>query len=118
MAKKKVNLSSSISASSNNLLKAGNGAALTQDLGALLSGSNNTDVTTSKETEVKVKDIIDNPFQPRIEIKEEAGEMGQYTSFSEDAANKASLAKQLGVDMLRGYVSREGGSGNRVYRAG
>ena len=72
MAKKKVNLSSSISASSNNLLKAGNGAALTQDLGALLSGSNNTDINTSKETEVKVKDIIDNPFQPRIEIKEDS----------------------------------------------
>ena len=69
MAKKKVDLSSSISASSNNLLNAGRGAALTQDLGALLNGDVK-EVNTSKETSIKVKDIIENPFQPRIEIKE------------------------------------------------
>ena len=68
MAKKKVNLTDSISASSNNLLKAGRGAALTQDLGAILNG--NTNIDNIDETLIKVKDIINNPFQPRIEIKE------------------------------------------------
>lgn len=70
MAKKKVDLSNSISASSNNLLNAGRGAALTQDLGALLNGDVK-EGNTSNETSVKVKDIIENPFQPRIEIKED-----------------------------------------------
>lgn len=72
MAKKKVNLSSSISASSNNLLKAGKGAALTQDLGSLLNNSVNNLKNSSNEKLIKVKDIVENPFQPRIEIKENA----------------------------------------------
>lgn len=69
MAKKKVNLSSSISVSSNNLLKAGKGAALTQDLGSLLNNSSNE---SSNEKLIEVNDIVENPFQPRIEIKENA----------------------------------------------
>lgn len=52
-----------------------------------------------------------------IEMKEEAAEMGQYKSFSEEAAHRASLAKELGVEMLRGYVSKEG-RGGKMYRAG
>jgi len=70
MAKKKINISNSISASSDNLLKAGKGAALTQDLGTLLRDSSNIVNNVSNETLIKVKDIIENPFQPRIEIKE------------------------------------------------
>ena len=70
MAKKKVNLTDSIGASSDNLLKAGKGAALTQDLGALLNGKTDV-VDTASETLIDVESITENPFQPRIEIKED-----------------------------------------------
>lgn len=68
MAKKKVNITDSIGASKDNLLNAAKGASLTQDLGALL---NNNTTDSSNETFVKVSDIIENPFQPRIQIKED-----------------------------------------------
>jgi len=50
-----------------------------------------------------------------LDMKTEAGEMGTYKSFSEEAASQASMAKQLGADMLRGYVSGAG-RGERMYR--
>ncbi len=68
MAKKKINVTDSIGKSSQNILDAGKGAALTQDLGALFES---TDDSTTSEKEIPVELISDNPFQPRIEIKQE-----------------------------------------------
>ena len=68
MAKKKINVTDSIGKSSKNILDAGKGAALTQDLGDLFES---TDDLTGSEKEIPVKLISDNPFQPRIEIKQE-----------------------------------------------
>ncbi|RLD40744.1 MAG: hypothetical protein DRI86_14725 [Bacteroidetes bacterium] len=70
---KKIDLSSSIGASSKSLLNAAKGAALTQDLGALLRGDKErSSVETGDKNLLKIKDIKDNPFQPRIEMKEES----------------------------------------------
>lgn len=70
---KKIDLSNSIGASSKNLLNAAKGAALTQDLGALLRGSKEDIVVDEANKSIlKIKDIKDNPFQPRIEMKEES----------------------------------------------
>ena len=71
MAKKKIDLTNSIGISSENLLKAGKGAALTQDLGSLLNGKPTQNVTNNKVL-ININKIIENPFQPRIEIKEDA----------------------------------------------
>ncbi len=68
MAKKKIDLTDSIGKSNKNILDAGKGAALTQDLGALFE---NTEDIAKNENEVPIKLIRDNPFQPRIEIKNE-----------------------------------------------
>ena len=70
MAKKRINLTNSIGISSENLLKAGKGAALTQDLGALLNDPLEVDESSGKNF-ISIKNIIDNPFQPRIEIKQD-----------------------------------------------
>jgi len=64
---KKIDLSNSIGASNENLLNAAKGATLTQDLGALLRGNDE-----SNNSLLKIKDIKDNPFQPRREIKKES----------------------------------------------
>jgi len=70
---KKIDLSNSIGASNKNLLNAAKGAALTQDLGALLrGGKEDVVVDEAKKSLLKTKDIKDNPFQPRIEMKEES----------------------------------------------
>jgi len=70
---KKIDLSNSIGASSKNLLNAAKGAALTQDLGALLRGDKeDVVIDEAKKSFLKTKDIKDNPFQPRIEMKEES----------------------------------------------
>ena len=70
---KKIDLSNSIGASNKNLLNAAKGAALTQDLGALLrAGKEDVVVDEAKKSLLKTKDIKDNPFQPRIEMKEES----------------------------------------------
>jgi len=70
---KKIDLSNSIGVSNDNLLNAAKGAALTQDLGALLRG-NQEDVKIRKDNTslLKIKDIKDNPFQPRIEMNEKS----------------------------------------------
>ena len=68
MAKKKINVTDSIGKSSKNILDAGKGAALTQDLGALFES---TDDITTNEKKIPIELISDNPFQPRIEIKQE-----------------------------------------------
>lgn len=70
---KKIDLSNSIGASSDNLRNAAKGAALTQDLGALLRG-NEEDAKVSEDNTslLKIKNIKDNPFQPRIEMNEES----------------------------------------------
>ena len=68
MAKKKINVTNSIGKSSTNILNAGKGAALTQDLGALLES---TDDTNTNKKNIPVSLISNNPFQPRIEIKQE-----------------------------------------------
>ena len=68
MAKNKINVTNAISKSSKNILNAGHGAVLTQDLGAFFESSN--DIAISEE-KILVKLINDNPFQPRIEIKQE-----------------------------------------------
>lgn len=68
MAKKKIDLTDSIGKSSKNILDAGKGAALTQDLGALLE---TTEGIVKSENEIPLKLISDNPFQPRIEMKHE-----------------------------------------------
>lgn len=65
---KKIDLSNSIGISSKNLLNAAKGAALTQDLGALLNDEENI---VDNKIFLNVKDLDDNPFQPRIEIKED-----------------------------------------------
>ena len=62
---KKVDISNSVGVSAMNLMKAAKGAALTQDLGILFNSSNNT---TGEKFLLDVKDIEDNPFQPRIDI--------------------------------------------------
>ena len=64
---KKVDISNSVGVSAMNLMKAAKGAALTQDLGILFNSSNNT---TGEKFLLDVKDIEDNPFQPRIDINE------------------------------------------------
>jgi len=70
---KKIDLSNSIGASNENLLNAAKGAALTQDLGALLrGGKESVTVTEGSKSLLSIKDIKDNPFQPRIEMKEES----------------------------------------------
>jgi len=68
MAKKKINVTNSIGKSSTNILNAGKGAALTQDLGTLLES---TDDSNTNKKKVRVDLISNNPFQPRIEIKQE-----------------------------------------------
>jgi len=70
---KKIDLSNSIGTSNKNLLNAAKGATLTQDLGALLRG-NDTSIQTNESNNslLKIKDIKDNPFQPRREIKKES----------------------------------------------
>lgn len=68
---KKIDLSNSIGTSSENLLNAAKGAALTQDLGALLNEEDDFIVNENNKILLDVKDIKDNPFQPRIEIKED-----------------------------------------------
>ena len=68
MAKKKINVTNSIGKSSTNILNAGKGAALTQDLGALLESTD--DINPNKKN-IPVSLISNNPFQPRIEIKQE-----------------------------------------------
>ena len=68
MSKRKINITDSIGKNNNNILNAGKGAALTQDLGALLRSTEDVDTI---EKDIPVKLIIDNPFQQRIEIKEE-----------------------------------------------
>lgn len=68
MAKNKIDITSSIG-KRDKLLDAGKGAVLTQDLGSLLSGNKKG---SSNKTSIDVKKIIDNPFQPRLEIKEDA----------------------------------------------
>jgi len=67
---KKVDITNSINLSKKNLLNAANGAALTQDLGALLKSD--IDETLKEKTLVDVDLIIDNPFQPRIDINEDS----------------------------------------------
>ena len=70
---KKIDLSNSIGASNKNLLNAAKGAALTQDLGALLRGDKeDVVIDEANRSLIKTKDIKDNPFQPRIEMKEES----------------------------------------------
>jgi len=70
---KKIDLSNSISSSNDNLLNATKGAALTQDLGALLRGDKeDVKVAQDNTSLLKIKDIKDNPFQPRIEMNEES----------------------------------------------
>jgi len=70
---KKIDLSNSIGASNENLLNAAKGAALTQDLGALLrGGKEDVVVDEANKSLLQTKDIKDNPFQPRIEMKEES----------------------------------------------
>jgi len=68
MAKKKINVTNSIGKSNTNILNAGKGAALTQDLGALLES---TDDNNTNKKNIPVNLISNNPFQPRIEIKQE-----------------------------------------------
>jgi len=68
MAKKKINVTNSIGKSSTNILNAGKGAALTQDLGSLLES---TDDSNTNKKNIPVDLISNNPFQPRIEIKQE-----------------------------------------------
>ncbi len=70
---KKIDLSNSIGTSNKNLRNAVKGAALTQDLGALLRGDEEVDVIDeNNKSLLKVKHIKDNPFQPRIEMKKES----------------------------------------------
>jgi len=70
---KKIDLSNSIGTSNENLRNAAKGAALTQDLGALLrGGKEDVVVDEANKSLLKTKDIKDNPFQPRIEMKEES----------------------------------------------
>jgi len=70
---KKIDLSNSIGASNENLLNAAKGATLTQDLGTLLRGNDKSIQTDeSNNSLLKIKDIKDNPFQPRREIKKES----------------------------------------------
>lgn len=70
---KKIDLSNSIGASNKNLLNAAKGAALTQDLGALLRGDQESVIVNEgNKSLLSIKDIKDNPFQPRIEMKEES----------------------------------------------
>ncbi len=68
MAKKKINITNSIGKSNTNILNAGKGAALIQDLGTLLESTN--DSNTNKQY-ISISLISNNPFQPRIEIKQE-----------------------------------------------
>jgi ParB family chromosome partitioning protein len=68
---KKIDLSNSIGISSKNLLNAARGAALTQDLGTLLNNEDDIVINGDNKILLDVKDIKDNPFQPRIEIKKE-----------------------------------------------
>ncbi len=83
MAKKKINVTDSIGKSSKNILDAGKGAALTQDLGAFFES---TDDITTNEKEIPVELISDNPFQPRIEIKQE-----QLRELSESIKNDGQI---------------------------
>jgi len=70
---KKIDLSNSIGASNENLLNAAKGATLTQDLGALLRGNKeNSQINENNNSLLKIKDIKDNPFQPRREIKKDS----------------------------------------------
>jgi len=70
---KKIDLSNSIGASNENLLNAAKGATLTQDLGALLRANNeNLQIDENNKSLLNIKDIKDNPFQPRREIKKES----------------------------------------------
>ena len=71
---KKIDISSSIGAASNdNLLNAGKGASLTQDLGALLRGDKVGSINNeNNKSLLKIKDIKNNPFQPRVEMNEKS----------------------------------------------
>jgi ParB family transcriptional regulator, chromosome partitioning protein len=65
---KKKDLSASIKLSKSNFLNAAKGAALTQDLGDLLS----TEESKFEKVFINVDLIEDNPFQPRIYISEDS----------------------------------------------
>jgi ParB family chromosome partitioning protein len=68
---KKIDVTNSINNS--NFLNAAKGAALSQDLGALLRNEDSTNIDyLNNKILLKLNEIEENPFQPRIEIKEES----------------------------------------------